>query len=41
MVGCLHCRAASQLGDNYSPIDGPGLAPGSTVSSYLESVRSC
>lgn len=33
------CRAASQLGDNYSLIKGPGLAAGSTVSSYLESVR--
>jgi hypothetical protein len=33
------CRAASQLGDNYSLIKGPGLAPGSTVSSYLEAVR--
>jgi hypothetical protein len=36
---CVCCRrAASQLGDNYSPIKGPGLAPGSTVSSYLENV---
>lgn len=38
-VRALLChRAASQLGDNYTPISGPGLPPGSTVSSYLEHV---
>lgn len=39
-VGCSACayRAASQLGDNYSPIVGPGLPPGDTVSSYIERV---
>lgn len=34
----IYGLAASQLGDNFSPIKGPGLAPGSTVSSYLENV---
>jgi hypothetical protein len=27
---------ASQLGDNHTPLVGPGLQPGTTVSSYLE-----
>lgn len=34
-------RAASQLGDNFSPIYGPGLPAGSTVSSYIEQVGVC